>query len=315
MPLTCKICNSAGSFNEYSVKEMLYGTRERFDYFQCSHCGCLQIKEFPRDLARYYPDDYYSKNINFDEIVKEKKVRRNIESLSKYLSHPVSSKLHFKDQNLNIIPFMTMTRDDHILDIGCGTGRLIYIMKEAGFQNVSGADPFIEDEIKYANGLRIYKKSIDQMPSEAKWDFIMFHHSFEHVTNPLEVLEYTKNLLKEDGKVVIRIPVVGYAWEKYGVDWYQLDAPRHLFLHSKESMRYLADKAGLKIDDIKYDSTSSQFLNSEKYQKNIPLIQEVPRSKGIRRIKDKYKKWKYKRMSNSLNNTMNGDQAAFILKK
>jgi SAM-dependent methyltransferase len=294
---------------------MLYGTRERFDYFQCSHCGCLQIKEFPRDLARYYPDDYYSKNINFDEIVKEKKVRRNIESLTKYLSHPARSKARFKDQNLNIIPFMKMTRDDHILDIGCGTGRLIYIMKESGFQNVSGADPFIEDEIKYANGLRIYKKSIDQMPAEAKWDFIMFHHSFEHVTNPLEVLEYTKNLLKEDGKVVIRIPVVGYAWEKYGVDWYQLDAPRHLFLHSKESMRYLADKAGLKIDDIKYDSTSSQFINSEKYQKNIPLIQEVPRSKGIRHIKDKYKKWKYKRLSNYLNNTMNGDQAAFILNR
>ena len=107
--------------------------------------------------------------------------------------------------------------------------------------------------------------------------------------------------------------LVGYAWEKYGVDWYQLDAPRHLFLHSKDSMSFLADKAGLTIDKIKYDSTSSQFINSENYQKDIPLIQEVPKSKGIERIREKYKKWKYKRMSNYLNNTMNGDQAAFIL--
>lgn len=313
MALTCRICSSTGDFNEYTVREMLYGTRETFDYFQCSCCRCLQIKEFPHDLSRYYPDDYYSKNINFEEIVKQRKVRRNIESLTQYLSNPALSKLRFKDLNLNIIPFMKMGKNDRILDVGCGTGRLIYIMKEAGFLNVYGTDPFIDDEIEYANGLKIYKRPIDQMSADTKWDFIMFHHSFEHVTNPLEVLECARNLLKDNGKLVVRIPVVGYAWEKYGVDWYQLDAPRHLFLHSKESMRILADKAGLKIDQIKYDSTSSQFINSENYQKDIPLIQEVPKSKGIRRIKDKYKKWKYKKMSNYLNIAMNGDQAAFII--
>lgn len=315
MSLTCKICKRAENFNEYVVREMLYGTREKFDYFQCSRCGCLQIKEFPRDLAQYYPDNYYSKNINFEEMVKERKVKRNIESLNKYLSSPAASRLSFKDLSLNIIPYLKMKKNDRILDIGCGTGRLIYVMKEAGFQNVFGADPFIDDEIEYANGLKIYKKPIDQMPADTKWDFIMFHHSFEHVTNPLEVLEYAKKLLDVNGKLVIRIPVVGYAWEKYGVNWYQLDAPRHLFLHSKDSMMFLADKAGLKVDKIKYDSTSSQFINSENYQKGIPLIQEVSKSKGFQRIKDKYKKWKYKRMSAYLNNTMNGDQAVFILAK
>lgn len=224
MSLTCKICKRAENFNEYVVREMLYGTREKFDYFQCSRCGCLQIKEFPRDLAQYYPDNYYSKNINFEEMVKERKVKRNIESLNKYLSSPAASRLSFKDLSLNIIPHLKMKKND-------------------------------------------------------------------------------------------RIPVVGYDWEKYGVNCYQLDAPRHLFLHSKDSMMFLADKAGLKVDKIKYDSTSSQFINSENYQKGIPLIQEVPKSKGFQRIKGKYKKWKYKRMSAYLNNTMNGDQAACILAK
>ena len=208
-----------------------------------------------------------------------------------------------------------MRKDDWILDVGCGSGRLLYIMKEAGFENVFGADPFIRGDLEYDNGLKIYKKSVEQMAEDSRWDFIMFHHSFEHVASPIEVLGAAKNLLKEKGKIIIRIPVVGYAWEKYGVDWYQLDAPRHLYLHSKESMNYMAEKVGLTIDKIKYDSTSSQFMISENYQKGIPLIQEVPKPTGFSYIKEKFRKRKYKRMSKILNKNMNGDQAAFILSR
>ena len=176
-----------------------------------------------------------------------------------------------------------------------------------------GADPFIDSELEYDNGLRIYKKSIEQMMDELKWDFIMFHHSFEHVAQPLETLRCAKALLRDKGRLVIRIPVVGYAWEKYGVDWYQLDAPRHLYLHSKKSMKLMAEKAGLLIDAIRYDSTASQFLISENYQKGIPLVQQVPAPGGIAHLREKLKKRKYKRMSKRLNRSMNGDQAAFVL--
>ena len=39
---------------------MMFGTRERFAYFECSACGCLQIETVPADMARHYPDNYYS---------------------------------------------------------------------------------------------------------------------------------------------------------------------------------------------------------------------------------------------------------------
>lgn len=57
----------------------------------------------------------------------------------------------------------------------------------------------------------------------------MFHHSFEHIADPFETLCSVRRLLSS-GTCLIRIPIVdSWAWENYGVNWIQIDAPRHFF--------------------------------------------------------------------------------------
>ncbi len=56
----CQICLSHGPFERYRLREMMYGTREAFDYRQCPACGVLQIEAVPADLAPYYPPSYYT---------------------------------------------------------------------------------------------------------------------------------------------------------------------------------------------------------------------------------------------------------------
>jgi 2-polyprenyl-3-methyl-5-hydroxy-6-metoxy-1,4-benzoquinol methylase len=73
----------------------------------------------------------------------------------------------------------------------------------------------------------------------------MLHHSFEHMDNPCGVLKQIDKLLNPDGELLIRIPVSdSFAWRKYGVDWFQLDAPRHFFLHTTKSIALLAKNSG-----------------------------------------------------------------------
>ncbi|MCK7536793.1 MAG: hypothetical protein MZV63_40435 [Marinilabiliales bacterium] len=42
------------------MKEMQFGLRERFTYFQCPKCSAYQIAEVPSDISKYYPSTYYS---------------------------------------------------------------------------------------------------------------------------------------------------------------------------------------------------------------------------------------------------------------
>ena len=60
MTKQCKICENVEGNVSYTAREMMYGLREEFEYFQCAVCSCLQIVEFPKDMTRYYPGDYYS---------------------------------------------------------------------------------------------------------------------------------------------------------------------------------------------------------------------------------------------------------------
>jgi len=137
---------------------------------------------------------------------------------------------------------------------------------------------------------------------------IMMHHSFEHMANPYEVLNHLSTLLKPSGFLLIRIPMAdSFAYRKYGVNWYQLDAPRHFFLYTVKSMSLLAKQCGFEIDRIEYDSTEYQFINSEKYCRDISLHEDyIVSSEYIKECR-KSAHW--------LNKMKDGDQACFILRK
>jgi hypothetical protein len=104
---------------------------------------------------------------------------------------------------------------------------------------VTGADAFIESDIFYPNGVKVYKRSLPEI--EPFFDLVMLHHSFEHLPDPRESCG---NLQSFAARVNLSDPDSGraFAWEKYGVNWVQLDAPRHLFLYTERSFRLLAKK-------------------------------------------------------------------------
>ena len=76
----------------------------------------------------------------------------------------------------------------------------------------------------------------------------MFNHSFEHMENPFEVMNQSNRLLNKNKFLLVRIPVAdSYAFKHYRENWCSLDAPRHLFLHTKKSIELLAKQSGFEI--------------------------------------------------------------------
>ncbi len=321
--MQCRICQNSDHNIHYSAKEMMLGLRDQHDYFECAHCGCLQIAKVPDNLPEYYPDDdYYSYNkIEPASGLKGKLIRERdrYAATGKGLIGKFMQGIQPHDK-LPSIARANVRPDSRILDVGCGAGHLLHSLQEAGFSHLLGIDPFNAESIAYDNGLRIEKKSIHELnlnDPQKGWDLIMFNHSYEHVFDQIEVLEKTFSLLKPGAISMIRIPTVtSWAWRNYGVDWVQLDAPRHLFLHSIRSMHILAEKTGFELMDVVYDSFAFQYWGSIQYQNDIAL--HDANSYAVNPEKSMFSAEQIKAFetqSKQLNREKAGDQAAFYLKK
>jgi SAM-dependent methyltransferase len=296
----------------------MLGLPDRFDYFQCAACRCLQIFEPPADIDRFYPSGYYSYNVSksppfFKRVDRGVRNRLAFYSAVSPLLSPFAGS--FSRQPLHAIARTGVNRESRIIDIGCGAGSLLLSLSQMGFSNLTGADPYIPQDLDHGNGVRVLKRRIDELTDT--WDLVMFNHSFEHIPDPAIALKSVARILKDNGTCLIRIPTVSsYAWDHYGINWVQIDAPRHLFLHSVESMKLLAHQAGFELTEISYDSSILQFYGSEQLMQGIPYMSE--QSFAINRKRSIFSAAEireFRRKAKILNAQHRGDQAAFFLRK
>lgn len=316
--MQCRICGDGSDHTVYTVKELMLGLRDEHQYFQCQHCGCLQISHIPDNLPEYYPSEsYYS----YDAPDKGHALKQRLVQLRDRYAVTGNSLpgriLHglMPNAKLTTLRPLGLSRRSRILDVGCGAGILLHSLRNIGFENTLGIDPFNQQAIQYPNGLKIEQRDI--FSERQEWDVIMFHHSFEHLPEQQRTLEQTFSLLKPGGTALLRVPTVSsYAWQHYGVNWSQLDAPRHLFLHSVESIKSLADQTGFKVEQVVYDSNAFQFWGSEQYEQDIALRSETSWAENPAQSPFTQKDIKaFEKRSRELNAVNQGDQAAFYLRK
>lgn len=303
----CRICNTPLT-DYFSAREMMLGTRDPFEYAACPDCGAVQLCDPPADMGAYYPPDYYA-------FVPRRRtgLRMLLRRTRNHLTFGHSRWLgqlarRLKPQAAEAwINRTGITTDSRILDVGSGNGEILLDLHEGGFKHLTGVDPYITSTFEPAPDVRIIKAELADIGPA--FDLVMFHHSLEHMFDQESALAGAARVMAPDGWCMTRVPTVSsYSWEHYGRDWVQLDAPRHVVLHSIESLTRLGAAAGLRLEAVEFDSTAFQFFGSESYRRNIPL-RDMPatHSRAERR--------EYQRAAERLNAEGRGDQAAFYFRK
>jgi len=311
---SCVICANTSGNVIHLTREMMFGTRESFRYLECGACRCLMLLDAPADMSRHYPSGYYAyaRDRGIKAIVRTARARFAAGHLSP-LGWLVTV-VFGPDYTMRSIGNAAISHSDRVLDVGCGSGQLLSIMHALGYRDLNGVDPFIDADIEDKNGIRIRKAHLSEITQ--RYDVIMFNHSFEHMSDPVAVFADLKRLLAPGGRVLIRIPVAcSAAWQRFGVHWVHLDPPRHLFIHSTQSVDLLARGAGLEITSMVYEGNASQFIGSEQYERGIS--HNDPRSfysGGWRRWAYWLRMWMLEARAEKLNRDGKGDWMRFELR-
>jgi SAM-dependent methyltransferase len=133
-----------------------------------------------------------------------------------------------------------------LLDVGCGSGEFLSYARSAGWR-VTGfdLDPKAVESARL-QGLDVHLGGIETLAGEVDaFDAITASHVIEHVYNPKGLLANCHRLLKPGGYFWIETPNIDSRGHKeFKEDWLDLDPPRHLTIHTWQSMRKLLAEAG-----------------------------------------------------------------------
>ncbi len=298
----CPACGNNAGNEFFTGSERMFGSGGEFTYCECSKCQAVFITEVPEDLGSYYSGDYYS----FREFKKSGRLGRALKNFRYWLyQNGVSLMDPVYFQWLN---GLNANKSDRIADIGCGNGQLLGELSYCGFKTLHGYDPFLGSSRKYS-GFSLLRR--DCFEIEERYDILMFHHSLEHIADPSGVFGMFEKILNPGGRVLIRVPVTdGRIWKEEREFWYQLDAPRHLFIPNTESIRLMAGRFGLELYKVEFDSLGNQFWITELYKRGKPFEgTDIAREFSKKELAD------FAQKAMEYNKQKIGDQACFYLRK
>ncbi len=117
-----------------------------------------------------------------------------------------------KEKEYIINKFFQNDSPKSIIDVGCGEGWAVNYFKKLGWE-ITGLD-FSDFGIKKFNSQYVeyfikgdVMENIDLLINEnKKYDVVLLDHVYEHVTDPIEIVEKIKEVLNENGLLIINVP-------------------------------------------------------------------------------------------------------------
>ncbi|MBI1184773.1 methyltransferase domain-containing protein [bacterium] len=213
---------------------------DEFNVNHCKECGNVYLNPRPdiSEFKRIYPSNYHS--LDFSE-------------KSYGLVHKIRSRL---EANRLLRYCKGIPDDGKILDVGCGDGFHLKLLKEFGKPTwtLEGVDLDSRVvEIASKNGFIIHHGTIENLDLEQEqYDLVYTIQTIEHVAQPDEVFRAIFRILKPGGRLVIVTDNTDsldftYFKERY---WGGYHFPRHWNLFNRTSLTRLAHKTGFEVSAL-----------------------------------------------------------------
>ena len=224
-----------------------------FDIYKCNNCNTHFILT-QEDLSEIYEKIYsvnslpgYDRYFNYAQKIKD------VEDPLKYLAYEEATYFPVYD-------YLKNKKKLKILEVGCGYGYLSYAIKKSGM-DITGID-ISGEAINYArsNFGNFYTQSnIENLdPAKNKYDVIIATELIEHLIDPNEFLKKCRELLKDEGVILLTTPDKDYYPSNH--IWNTDRPPVHITWLTHRAFYSLAQANSMKIT---YTSFKKYFPSYE----------------------------------------------------
>ena len=171
-----------------------------FEIVDCADCGFIHLNPIPQEdeLREFYRKQYYAEKR--DKLKIPKKVAKEKLWYEKVVW---MDRLNVFNENVKDYP-------KRLLDVGCGYGYFLKFMKENGWEAIGIDSSTIACQYAQSLNVDIFNATIEEIKLQFKkrdfFNAINLNCVLEHTPNPREVLEISRDLLKNKGIIRVAVP-------------------------------------------------------------------------------------------------------------
>lgn len=254
----CFLCGASIIEKFVAAYDRQIARSEDYTYSKCNSCGLIFLNPLPEpeEIPGFYPVSYlpHQDKMRKGKLSLFKRLLINLfYDAGKSASNSFMGKLFAPLSIFSIRNLFRPHGANRLLEVGCGTGAALKRHQALGW-TVKGIE--INEkacEICRSKGIAVHCGTLlDAQLAGEKFDVIFFNHVLEHLLDPVSVFRKAVECLAPSGKIVLLTPnSAALSFSKYMSTWYQLDAPRHIFLYGPASIRQLSAMTGLAVMNLK----------------------------------------------------------------
>ena len=286
--MQCRLCNEQGYPVYTDLEDHLFGVEGRWSFIKCKNCGLLSLypRPSPDEISGFY-ENYYTHEMIDEETWFRRGLwrgvpaavmgyRDSVENFSERAWGRLFSLIGpLRETGLRTIMWLPSDRSGKLLDIGCGSGIFIRLMKRLGW-DVYGVEPDPKAAAIAGEGLEpghVRTGWLDDAGFKRdSFDVVTMSHVIEHLLYPVDIFKKIRNILKPDGLLIVATPnSKSLGIRKFRHLWRGLEPPRHIYIYNPDTLARIITDAGFTIKSIRTPAciTYRTWINSIQLKRKV----------------------------------------------